>query len=222
MMDPMKTGIQPENNGQDMAPETTPIATPDTSVLDKFKSKRTGQPGIVSKPEELEIRRIGELKDFCKLSPHEEHWSEPYCFVTVPVDGQKDGLEHLITDDMADKYLEEKQFKRYRLALASMPPKGSFFLMKVPVDNLENAFNKSALEACIDAKSRWTMATAQKEKNRERYRIKHAGHEDFAPEPEWSSQPAVDHLILARYKDLLIETPEHPGLRRLGGLRQEL
>jgi hypothetical protein len=42
MMDPMKTGIQPENNGQDMAPETTPIATPDTSVLDKFKSKRTG------------------------------------------------------------------------------------------------------------------------------------------------------------------------------------
>ena len=50
--------------------------------------------------------KIGEVKDFFRTHPHEEdYWSEEYCFVPVPVKGNKHASLHLIAEDLADVYL---------------------------------------------------------------------------------------------------------------------
>jgi hypothetical protein len=207
-------------------PETTPIEKPDvplsaTAALNKFKAKRApGMPNTVTKPDALDIRRIGEMKDYVRLSPFEHHWSEEYCFVTVPVDGQRDGVLHLILPELAEQ-LPPKLIQHYRVALASGATKGSFFLCIVPTQNLTNGYNKTAVDACIEAKTSWLIVTAQKEKGRERYEITRAGSSHFAPEPEWDQWSTIDEIVLARFDgQLQIDNPNHPGFRRLRGLPQ--
>jgi hypothetical protein len=203
--------------------ELTPISKPSTTAaLNKFKSKRApGLPGTNSRPDVLDIRRIGELKDYVRLSPFEHHWSEEFCFTAVPIDGQKDGMLHLITEELAEKYLPPKLVLRFRLALASGATKGSFFLCVVPSQNLTNGYNQTALDCCNEGKHRWVMASALKEKNQERYHINHAEDKDFAPVPDWDSMPTVDELVLSKFAGLLsIDTPDHPALLRRRGKRQ--
>jgi hypothetical protein len=203
--------------------EKTPISKPSaTSALNKFKSKRApGLPRTNSKPDVLDIRPIGELTDYVRLSPLEHHWSEEFCFTAVPIDGQKDSILHLITEELAEKYLPPKLVKRFRLALASGATKGSFFLCLVPSQNLTNGYNQTALECCIDGKRQWVMASSLKEKNQERYHINYAEEEDFAPAPDWESMPTVDELVLTKFAGLLsIDTPDHPALLRRRGKRQ--
>jgi hypothetical protein len=203
--------------------ELTPISKPSaTSALDKFKSKRApGLPATNSRPDVLDIRRIGEMKDYVRLSPLEHHWSEEFCFTAVPIDGQKDSILHLITEELAERYLPPKLVQRFRLALASGATKGSFFLCMVPSQNLTNGYNQTALDCCIEGKHRWVMASALKEKSQERYHINYAEDEDFAPVPDWDSMPTVDELVLTKFAgQLLIDTPDHPALLRRRGKRQ--
>jgi hypothetical protein len=169
---PQKADLEPVIEETTVAPvkpvraevELTPISKPTaTSALNKFKSKRApGLPGTNSRPDVLYIRRIGEMKDYVRLSPLEHHWSEEFCFTAVPVDGQKDSMLHLITEDLAEKYLPPKLVLRFRLALASGATKGSFFLCTVPSQNLTNGYNQSALDCCTEGKHRWVMASALK------------------------------------------------------------
>jgi hypothetical protein len=201
----------------------TPISKPSTTAaLNKFKSKQApGLPGTKSRPDVLDIKRIGELKDYVRLSPLEHHWSEEFCFTAVPIDGQKDSILHLITEELAEKYLPPKLVQRFKLALASGATKGSFFLCVVPSQNLTNGYNKTALDCCNEGKRWWVMASALKEKNQERYHINYSDEKDFAPVPDWDSMLTVDELVLTKFAGpLSIETADHPALLRLRGKRQ--
>jgi hypothetical protein len=130
------------------------IAKPKSSRLDKFKAKQLSTiAGVSPLPERLPVMKISDAKDFVRLHPDEElYWSDPWCFVNVPIKGGKDTL-HLISEDLALKYVSSSKIKRFRLALASKPW-DTFFLCMVPVTNLDNTFNKSALEGCEAAKTK--------------------------------------------------------------------
>ena len=60
--------------------------------------------------------------DLVRLHPDEEnYWSAELCFVDVPIKGQKHNTLHLIDEDLAFRFLEAGEIKRFRLALASKP-----------------------------------------------------------------------------------------------------
>jgi hypothetical protein len=131
------------------APEQTDqvsIKKPSKFSLDKFKVKRTPTiGGIDPLVENFPIMKIADADDFVRLHPDEEnYWSNPLCFVHVPIKGTKKENLHLIDEDLAVGYLPSKKIQRYRLALATKPG-DVFFLCKVPSVNLDNDFNKTAI-----------------------------------------------------------------------------
>jgi hypothetical protein len=227
MMDPVKTGIQPEK-GQDMAQETTPIAKPEAAgggafSLDKFRSKHdAAMAGVKSLPTALPVLRLAEAKDWVRLHPDEEtSWSPELCFVDVPIEGQKHDTMHLILDDLAMQYLAPERVKRFRLALAMKPHKGSLFLCIVPSRNLDNKFNETALIGCRQAKTLWTQVTSLKNQGQDCYRVDRAEHTDAFPDPEWSSE-SLSKLIEITFAGRMIDHPDHPALLRLRGARQTI
>jgi hypothetical protein len=203
-------------------PELMPVEKPDaaTAALSKFKSKRSGKPSATVKMDKLDIRRLGECKDYVRLSPLSHHWSDELCFAPVPVDGA-DPILHLILDDLAEMYLSDKDVQRFRVALACGAVPGSWFLSVVPSQNLTNGYNATALEGCEEAKHKWLKAVSLKQKGKERYEIKYAEDQDFARMPDFGSMTSnVYEILYARFAGLMIETPDHPGLLRLRGAKQ--
>ena len=74
-------------------PESEPItiAKPGEFCLDKFKSKRaTTIAGVGTLQTALPHHSMAEAKDWVRLHPNEaEYWSPEFCFVSVPIKGQK-------------------------------------------------------------------------------------------------------------------------------------
>ena len=60
--------------------------------------------------------------------------------MSVPVQGEKRDMLHLIDEDLAVEYLPSKKIIRQRLALASKPFDNFFFCI-VPSRNLDNSWN---------------------------------------------------------------------------------
>ena len=81
--------------------EVTPIVKPSASRLDKFKAKHTAVTASVGTlPTSLPHYKFAEAKDFVRLHENEEeYWSAEWCFVSVPVKGQKKDTMHLIDED---------------------------------------------------------------------------------------------------------------------------
>ena len=99
------------------------IAKPSAPGLDKFKSKRgTAMASVQTLQAALPLLKIKEAKDFVRLHPDEDdYWSPEFCFVKVPMKGQKKDTLHLIDEDLAASYLVEGKVERFRLALATKP-----------------------------------------------------------------------------------------------------
>ena len=74
--------------------------------------------------------------------------------MSVPIQGEKRDMLHLIDEELAMQYLPAKKIQRQRLALASKPH-DIFFLCIVPSQNLDNSWNATALKACEKAKTLW-------------------------------------------------------------------
>jgi hypothetical protein len=218
------------------APETTPgAAVPETSTdapqsiakpkgfgLDKFKSKRAAAlANVETLVTALPIISIKDARDFVRLHPDEDkYWSDELCFVSVPIKGQKKDLLHLIEEELAMKYLPSARIMRCRLALASKPY-DTFFLCQVPTRNLVNGYNSTNLVACEQAKRLWTQATSRKDEGVEAYKVDAAQDQDAFPDPKWPTQ-TLDELITSTFgPDRMIESEDHPALRRLRGMRQQ-
>jgi hypothetical protein len=152
-----------------------------------------------------------------RLHPDEENfWSPELCFVNVPVQGSKKDLVHLIDEDIAADNLSNKKIKRYRLALAAKPF-DIFFLCIVPTQNIvDNSWNVSTLQACEQAKTRWTSAVSRKEEGYESYKIEHARNENAFPAPKWPAT-SLEEIISTSFHGRMIESHDHPGLLRLVG-----
>jgi hypothetical protein len=165
--------------------------------------------------------KIGDVGDFLRLHPDEEnYWTVPLCFVHVPLKGTKKENLHLIDEDIAVRYLPSKKIQRFRLALASKPY-DVFFFCKVPCTNLDNSFNKTALDGCEQAKTTWVEAVSRKDQGHDDYQINPAQNQKAFPPPKWPGQ-SLEELIQTSFKGLIIESEDHPGLLRLIGAKQEL
>ena len=205
------------------APETDvpqSIAKPKGSGLDKFKSKRAAAiASVETLVMALPIHKIADAKDFVRLQ-EECYWSDELCFVSVPIKGQKKDLLHLIQEDLAMKYLPSARILRCRLALASKPY-DIFFLCQVPTRNLDNSFNSTSLVGCEQATRLWVQVTSRKEEGVESYKIDPAADKDAFPAPKWPTQ-TLDELITSTFgPDRMIDSEDHPALRRLRGMRQQ-
>jgi hypothetical protein len=203
-----------------MTDPTLKIVKP--NFLEKFKSKRPPDiGGVETLLTALPILKIGDVGDFARLHPSEDEcWTPELCFVSVPIKGAKRDMLHLIDEDVAIAHLAAKKIKRFRLALATKPHDVFFFCI-VPSQNIEDSWNKTALEACELAKTRWTQALSRKPEGIEAYLIDHAQNEDAFPAPKWPSR-TLDELIEVTFRAANIENDRHPGLLRLIGARQDL
>jgi hypothetical protein len=216
-------------------PTTTPITSepaenevsmgipkPTTSPLDMFKSTR--QPtlaGVATKLGPLPCYRIADAGDYARLHHNEAaYWSPEFCFVNVPIKGQKHDTLHFICEQLAQLYLPPARVQRFRLALATKPY-DVFFLCQVPTQNLDNIWNETNLDACRQFKTHWGWATSRKPEGAEGYKIDYSEHQDAFPEPNWPTQ-TLDELIVASFAGRLIDRDDHPALLRLRGARQSL
>ena len=202
--------------------EVIPLQIVKPGRLDRFKSKK--QPsigGLETSPSVLGILKIGDVGDFVRLHPNEEeYWSDELCFVSVQIIGEKKDQLHLIDEEIAVRYLPSRKIRRFRLALATKPY-DAHFLCQVPSINLDNTWNSTALKACLQAKTHWVQVSSRKEENVEGYKTDKAVDADAFPEPKWLS-PSLEYLIELSFQGAIIETDDHPGLRRVIGAKQNL
>jgi hypothetical protein len=203
--------------------KTSPIAKPSTFSLDQFKSKRAATlANVQTLQTALPHHKLSEAKDFVRLHPNKvEYWSDQaLCFVNVPIKGQRRETLHLITEDLALRYLPSGAILRHHLALATKPH-DVFFLCHVPSENFDNSWNESNLQACEQAKRLWTKAISRKAEGVEAYKIEMALDQDAFPEPKWPTQ-SLSELIEVTFAGRMIDREDHPGLLRLRGARQVL
>jgi hypothetical protein len=197
------------------------IAKP-AGFLEKFRSRQAPTIGGVEVLlTALPHYRISDARDFVRLHPSEdEFWSPELCFVTVPIKGAKRDMLHLIDEDIAMRHLPARKVERFRLALATKPH-DVFFLAHVPSQNLDNAWNLTALDGCEKAKARWLQLTSRKEEGVEAYKISFSHDVDAFPEPNWPKR-SLDELLQITFASATIETDDHPALLRLIGAKQNL
>jgi hypothetical protein len=196
------------------------IAKPAEFSLDKFKSKHSpAAAGIETLLTALPHYPMSQARDFVRLHPDEEHyWSPEFCFVHVPIKGQKRETLHLIEEELGMRHLPSAKIQRFRLALATKP-NDVFFLCHVPTQNLDNPWNDSDLDACLKAKTKWTQATSRRDEGVDGYKVDFARNDDAFPEPNWPTQK-LEPLILTTFAGRMINSEDHPGLLRLIGAKQ--
>jgi hypothetical protein len=214
----------PLQNGGGTAPPngsgiSNGIAKPPAFDINRFRSKTPDTIAAVGvMPSILPQMKIADANDFVRLHPDQENfWSPELCFVDVPVPGMRDNVSHLINEDVAMRNLDSRAIIRRRLALATKPH-DRFFLCQVPSQNLDNDFNRSAVEGCEISTTRWVWLTSRKKEGVNGYKIKYAENEDAFPEPKWLIIPLWD-LIVKCYGNgtYIIDNDDHPGLCRLIG-----
>jgi hypothetical protein len=207
------------------AASDTPLAIAKPSGgfdLSRFKSKLTATvANVETLTAALPVHNMADAKDLVRLHSNEaEYWSDELCFVEVPIKGQKHSTLHLIDEDLAIRFLQAGEIKRFRLVLASKPL-DVFFLCEVPTQNLDNSWNDANVEACEKAKTLWTKSTSRKSEGVESYKITVARDEDVFHEPNWPKQSLAE-LIARAFAGRMIETTDHPALLRKIGAKQSL
>ncbi len=213
-----------ENVTNQAAGAETPvsIAKPSAFSLEKFKSKRAPTiAGVETLQTALPICAIKDAGDWVRLHPDEEmYWSDEFCFVTVPIKGQKQDLLHLISEEIAMKYLPAARIKRFKLALAAKPH-DVFFLAPIPTQNLDNAWNDTHLIGCEKAKTNWTQVTSRKSEGVEAYKVDFKDNKESFDPPNWPKQ-TLGELISVTFAGRMIEVEDHPALARLRGLKTSI
>jgi hypothetical protein len=203
--------------------QTSPgIAKPEPFSMKRFQSKRDPSiAGVEVLPTALPVMKLADAHDFARLHPDEAYWSLELCFVSVPIKGQKRDVLHLIEEDIAAKYLNWKQVRRFQLVLASKPY-DVFFLCIFPTQNIDNGYNDSARIGCQEAKHRWVKLDSRRDEGVDSYRITYTQEIDAFPEPNWPKQ-SIDELIgIAFPPHQQIVSEDHPALLRLIGAKQKL
>jgi len=213
--------VADEKNPPQLIEPAISIEKPVAGGLERFKSKRA--PNIASVETllmALPHHKAGEAGDFIRLHPSEEYRSPEYCFVTVPIVGQKRDLLHLIDEELAMQYLSTKKIQRFRLALTAKPH-DNFFLCHVPSQNLDNPWNDQALKACFQAREFWIQVEGRKGEGIEGYKVDFSRDVDAFPEPNWPKR-SLDDLVTVTFTGCMIDRHDHPALLRLIGAKQSL
>jgi hypothetical protein len=198
------------------------IPKPGPFSLEMFKSTRDSSiAGVETLLTALPHHKLSEAKDWVRLHPDEsKYWSTEFCFVNVPIKGQKRDTLHLISEELAKRHVQSDRILRFRLALATKPY-DVFFLCHVPSQNLDNTWNDTNLRTCLKGKTHWVQAASRKGENAEGYQITYAKDQDAFPNPTWPKQ-TLDELIAVTFAGRMIDCEDHPALLRLIGAKQSV
>ena len=84
------------------------------SFMEKFRSQNAPTiSGVETLLTALPILKIGEVDDWTRLHPNEDDfWTPEMCFVSVPINGTRKDMLHVIDDDLGVQYLSAKKIKR--------------------------------------------------------------------------------------------------------------
>jgi hypothetical protein len=173
--------------------------------------------------EPLSVMKLSDAGDFVRVHPAKI--SHELFYVMVPQPGRKDGVMHLISEELAIKLSRGRKnligkIKRFKLALAAKPY-DVFFLAIVPTVNLDNEWNKSMLEAIELAKQGWREVISRYGENGEGYRPEPPLGKDPYDEPRWPDADILD-LIEAAFPDRIIDSEGHPAWKRIAGIPQKI
>jgi hypothetical protein len=96
-----------------------------------------------------------------------------------------------------------------------------FSLCVVPTQNVDNSYNRTALNGIEAAKRKWAEITSRRDEGVDEYIVRYARSDDAFPEPKWPEQ-TIWELIAVTFNGRTIEHPDDPALLRLIGGKQEL
>jgi hypothetical protein len=193
------------------------IEKPKKFDLSKYESRKPADvSGVTTMQATLPCHSIAQAKDFVRMHPSDDYWSNELCFVNVPTPGMRD-TKHLIIEDLAGAHLPAATIERKRLVLAAKPG-DVFFLCEVPTRNLDNKYNADNVAACERARRLWVKVASLRDQGLDGYETKLAADPDAFPEPRWPRQTLFE-LIEATFGPRVIDEPTHPGLLRLIGAK---
>ncbi len=147
-------------------------------------------------------------QDFVRVHP-----GENYQLTTVVIELKDDRESYLVTPDLRDELIGEVIPVTLFLAVNRQGVL-SFWPCKLPdPSGRVNAWHESALEAAHLARDGWVRVTADMSLGA--YRIFQATGD--LPEPEWPEESLGELLKIAFKGGKLIDSVEHPVLKRLRG-----
>jgi hypothetical protein len=197
------------------------IAKPNNFDLNAFRSKSPATiAGVDTLVQALPCHSLAQSKDFFRLHPDETlYWTDELIIVSCPIKGDKRDTVHLITEELALRFLQSGQIQYCRFVLATKP-NDVFFLARLPTRNLANPWNRDAILGAEQAKTFWTVLTRRREENIDGYKITRAIDFDAFPEPTWPKQP-LNEIVKATFDGFAINHEDHPALLRLTGRKQK-
>jgi hypothetical protein len=142
------------------------------------------------------------------------HPDPSYCLVTMFIELKEERETYLVTPAVQPLLVGEPTFGRRALYLAvTMQGKPFLWKVRLPADDTQepDKWMKAPLDAVRHAKDRWTRIAWDKEAKKHRVYTC-----ESAAEPQWPDCPMRDLVRLA-FKDYLIDSMEHPVVRRLQG-----
>jgi hypothetical protein len=200
------------------------IEKPKGGLLSRFKTGRQNEGQVEKLLTALPHYKPSDARDFIRLHPHDDYWSDELFFATVPVQGMKDGVLHLITSELASE-LPPGRVERFRLALATKPY-NHFFLAHIPSTNLDNIWNETCVRACTEARAKWRMVVSRKIEGKEGYdseptRNEKQGLPPPFPEPAWLKE-SLERIIEVSFEGKMILVLTDPAWNRLVGATQQI
>ena len=141
------------------------------------------------------------------------HDTTNYCLDALVLELKEDGEIYLIPPELHASLLGEACVHAKRLWLAVNRQGGVFiWAIRIPgADGKLDSWNQSALEAAALGTTQWVRVSANRQMGN--YKIDVA---DFTDEPHWPDRPFTELLRIA-FKGKVIETLDHPVLKRLRG-----
>jgi hypothetical protein len=139
---------------------------------------------------------------------------QSYSIKTAVLELKEDSETYLVGKSLWPQLLTEPTFSP-RLLVTTINRQGVLFLWPIRLpgaDGKIDDWNRSALEAADEAKSRWVRLTANRSLGA--YEILCAP--GLVAEPEWPAL-SFQEIIRLAFKDRMIDDLNHPVLRRLRG-----
>jgi hypothetical protein len=170
----------------------------------------------------LPVMKLSDAGDFVRIHPTKI--SDELFYVMVPQTGSRDGVMHLISEELALLLSRGRKVggkvKRFKLALGAKPY-DAFFLAVVPVVNLDNEWNRSMLEAIELAKKGWREVISRRDENIEGYRAEPPHGQDPYDEPKWP-EADIEELVETAFDGRIIDSEDDPAWKRIAGIRQTI
>ena len=158
-------------------------------------------------------------KTISKRKPIKDEWvrvrsGTEYSICVGIIELQTEMEMYLVTPAIVPTLAQESTFTQ-RMLFSTITRQGTFFLWPVRLPDSEgrlDTWNKSALEAAKCAQEEWCRITPNM--GNSAYDVKTMTAQ--VPEPVWP-QESFQELVSIAFQDRIIESVDHPALKRLRG-----